>query len=136
MALDWIGQVAPAAATLSAAMLGLTRGQGRLRRNLRHDAETLDHLPEDSPARKMLLDHVAWQAERLSKRESTGEREWRFVVLGAVIALGPGYLSAWLFIQPDWWRWLGILPAFLAVVGLFGMVDSLSLKERAPRTTK
>ncbi len=131
-AIDWIGQLAPAVATLGAAALGLTRGQRRLRTNLRHDLETWKDLPAESHARVQLMTHIEWQIDRLRQAEAYGRRDWSGATLGAIFAVGFGYLTVWLFSQDDWWRWFGVPCALFAALGLYGISDGLTLKERPP----
>jgi hypothetical protein len=136
MAWEWVAQVAPAAATLVTAAFGLGRGQGKIRRNLKHDAEVVATLPEASEVRKTMLDHMDWQAGQLAERESFGKREWAGVVVAIGLAIGSGYLSIWLFQHQAWWRWVALVPALLFLVSLYGLVDSLTIKRRAPRSRK
>ncbi len=133
MILDWARQLIPVLVPAIVAVVGLTRGQGRLRNNLRHDTETLKELPADSTAWSGLMTHISWQVQTLHHRESIGARDWPSAALGFGLATGFGYVTFALFDSNQWWRWLGVLTLLLALTGLFGMFDSLALKERTQR---
>ncbi|MGH4017975.1 MAG: hypothetical protein ACRDT0_01755 [Pseudonocardiaceae bacterium] len=133
MVIDWARQLIPVLITAIVALVGLTRGQGRLRNNLRHDAETLKELPADSTAWSKLMTHVEWQVRILHDRESTGTRDWSAATLGVILATGCGYATFALFDSDQWWKWFSLPTFFLAIVGLVGMFDSLALKERPQR---
>ena len=136
MIIDWARQLIPVLVPAIVAVVGLTRGQGRLRSNLRHDTETLKELPADSTAWSELMTHVSWQVHALHDRESTGTREWTSAALGFGLATGFGYVTFALFDSDRWWQWFGVLTLLLALVGLFGMFDSLASKERPQRRGK
>ena len=83
-------------------------------------------------ARAALEAHVVWQVDRLHERESRGDRDFGRVLAGVFLALGFGYPTIWLFEQPSWWRWLGLVTLFLAVAGLGAIQDGLQVIPRQP----
>lgn len=136
MAWEWVGQLAPAAATVATALFGLARGQRKRRTDLKHDVETVKELPPDSDAYRALMSHIEWQIGRLRQIERDGQRDWSGTTLGFIMAIGLGYLTVWLFSQDAWWSWFGIPTAFFAAIGLYGIAESLTIKRREPRTRK
>jgi hypothetical protein len=128
--LDWLLQLAPSAATLGAAAFGVARGGGKLRRNLRSDADLAAVLPDDFAGKRILMDHIEDEIRHLHERAKDGRRNWFGFTLGAAFALISGYATLWFFMHPEWWRWFGLGTGFIAVLGLVGIADSLELKKR------
>jgi hypothetical protein len=133
---QWAIELAPSIATVCAAALGLVRGQGRLRRNLRHDVETANLLPEGSDSRAALMTYVHWEIDQLRQREKDGRRDWSGFALGLIFALVFGYATVAIYRHPDWWRWFAIPTGVLACIGLFGIADGLSIQKREDRTSR
>lgn len=133
MDLAWVGQIAPVVVPLLTAAFAATRGQRRLRANLRHDAETAKELAEGSPAQVKLLEHVNWQIDQLRRTESEGSRYIPGVAMGFALAVGFGYFTYWLLNQGAWWRWFGVIPLVLAIVGLYGIFESFGVAKRDHR---
>lgn len=136
MAFEWLAPVAPAVATIVAGSFGLIRGEGRLRQNLRHDAETLEHLPNPSAAREALTAHVEWQAKLLTEREREGSRSWRRAIDAAVWALASGYASVWVYLH-HWPVWLQapimVGADCVLLINLARLVAALAIKKRDAR---
>jgi hypothetical protein len=135
--LQWLPQLAPSVATLGAASFGLLRGQGKLRRNLRHDVDLAKDLPEDSAARRIMMEHIEQQVSTLRARELGGEqgvrRDWTSFTIGMIFALAGGYGCVWFFSNHAWWRWAGLLPGVLAAFGLVMLVEGLVVTPRGAR---
>lgn len=130
MALEWIGQIAPAVAAVGSAAFGLVRGQGRLRSNIRHDAEALKELPSDSPAATALSEHIEWQVKTLRETETEGERNLAMGVWGLFFATVSGYGTVILFAQSGWWRWIASIPLLFTMMMLYVIMDALTVKKR------
>jgi hypothetical protein len=132
--LQWMAQLAPSVATLGAASFGLLRGQGKLRRNLRHDVDVAKDLPEDSAAKRIMMEHIEQQISTLRSREIAGEeggrRDWTSFTIGMIFALAGGYGSVWFFGNDAWWRWAGLLSGVLAAFGLVMIVQGLVVTPR------
>lgn len=132
--LQWIAQLAPSVATLGAASFGLLRGQGKLRRNLRHDVDLAKDLPEDSAAKRIMMEHIEQQLSTLRSREIGGEeggrRDWTSFTIGMIFALAGGYGCVWFFGNHAWWRWAGLLGGVLAAFGLVMIVQGLVVTPR------
>lgn len=77
------------------------------------------------------MEHIEWEAQQLRRRERDGSRSWGEATGALISALALGYVTIWLFMHDEWWRWLGIASAFLALACLYGIVDSLALRERS-----
>lgn len=132
--LQWLAQLAPSVATLGAASFGLLRGQGKLRRNLRHDVDLVKDLPEDSPAKRIMMEHIERQISILHSREiggkEGGRRDWISFTIGVIFALAGGYGSVWFFANHAWWRWAGLIGGALAAFGLVMIVGGLTPTKR------
>lgn len=136
MALEWIGPVAPAIATIVAGSFGLIRSDTRLRRNFKQDVETLEHLPDSAGARVTLLAHIEWEAKRLVEQEQEGSRSWRTAIDAALLALGFGYASVWVYFR-HWSFWfsapLMIAADVVMIVNLFRLTGALTIQKRDKR---
>jgi len=130
MAWEWALQLAPSIATVAAASFGLIRSDGKLRRNLRHDVETLKELPEGSSARTAMEEHVEWEIAQLRGSAKDGRRDASGAVIGAIMLLGFGYLAVWLVQHDAWWSWFWIPSAILASIGIYGVAEGLTTKKR------
>lgn len=121
-------------ATLGAASFGLLRGQGKLRRNLRHDVDLAKDLPDGFAGKKILMDHVEQQIAALRSGELGGEaggrRDWSGFTIGVIFALAGGYGTLWFFGHTAWWHWIGLLTGAAAALGLFGITEGLMIKKR------
>lgn len=130
-------QLAPSLATLGAASFGLLRGQGKLRRNLRHDVDLAKHLPDDFEGKSVLMQHIERQISTLHSREVTGaqggRRDWTGTVIGIVLALVGGYGTIWFFSQHVWWMWIGLVSLALGTVGLTMIAEGLRVTKRNAR---
>jgi hypothetical protein len=134
VALQWVIQLAPSLATLGAAWFGLLRGQGKLRRNLRHDVEVAKELPDDFEGKKILMQHIERQISTLHSREVTGaqggRRDWTGTILGIVLALVGGYGTVWFFSQDPWWKWIGLVGLAPGTLGLIMIAEGLRVTKR------
>lgn len=131
---EWMVQLAPSLATLGAASFGLFRGQGRLRRNLRHDVDLAKDLPDDFEAKSILMQHIEHQILALHSREITvaqgGRRDWTSTVIGVVMALTGGYGTIWFFSQHTWWEWIGLVGLAIGTIGLTMIAEGLRVTKR------
>jgi hypothetical protein len=130
VSLQWLLQLAPSLATLGAAAIGLNRGEGKLRRNLHSDAVLAKDLPDNFAAKEILMSHIEAEIKRLHDRETVGRRDWTGTTLGVIFALAGGYGTLWFFKHPEWWRWFGLATAVAAALGLYGIVEGLTIKKR------
>jgi hypothetical protein len=130
VSLTWLLQLAPSVATLGAAALGLNRGEGKRRRNLRSDVALAKELPDEFEGKKILMSHIEAEITHLHARETTGRRDPTGSALGVIFALGGGYATLWFFGHPEWWRWFGLVTALAAALGLYGIVEGLTIKTR------
>jgi hypothetical protein len=129
-------QLAPPIATVCAAALGLTRGQGKLRRNLRSAAEIANLLPMESASWNALMKYIEWEIGLLQQRERSGGRDRFGFGLGLAFILGFGYPTILLFSYNHWWRWFGLATLLLAVFGFAGVADGLSIQNRDDRRSR
>jgi hypothetical protein len=127
---DWVTQAAPGVVALLAGAFGLARGQGKLRSSIRFDVETAAKLPEGSAAHDTLMVHIETQLKELTAQDTERRRDWTGFTLGVIFALSGGYGTVWFFQHSDWWRWFGLITAFAATLGLYGMVEGPSRKKR------
>ena len=70
----------------AAGLLALYRAPGRLRNHLRHDAEMLTHLPNDSRAHQLLLDDIERRMHLLTGQPRV-RRNWRGVIVSSLVVV-------------------------------------------------
>jgi hypothetical protein len=80
--------------------------------------------------KKILMEHIEAEIKRLYDRETTGRRDWSGTTLGVIFALGGGYGAIWLYGHTEWWRWFWLVTALVAALGLYGIVEGLTIKPR------
>jgi hypothetical protein len=95
--------------------------------------EIAKDLPDSFEAKKLLMDHIESEIIRLRDREIEGRRDYSGTTLGVIFALGGGYSTIWLFRHPEWWRWFGLFTVLAAALGLYGIVEGLTIKKRDSR---
>ncbi|MGL4173998.1 MAG: hypothetical protein ACRCTR_08005 [Actinomycetota bacterium] len=120
----------PASVTLA----GIIRGPGALRSRLRHDVELVEKLPEDSVARKMLLESIASQVDRVTKLETESSRDWEGTIIGTILVVIFLGLAVWLGGLGTWWAW--VLAVLTGVFGLAGLAHVSETAQRVPRDEK
>lgn len=130
MSIQWLLQLAPSAASVLAASFGLVRGEGKLRRNLRNDVELSKELPDGFNGKEVLMDHIASEIRRLHDRETEGRRDLTGTTLGLIFALAGGYGTIWFVRHAAWWHWFGLITGLAAALGLYGIVEGLTIRKR------
>lgn len=136
MDFDWVGIARAASTALPAiaALAGLSRGPGRLRANLKHDAEILAKLPPDSSAYAALLRLVEAQVARMAKLETEATRHWSMFVVALLVTPLLGWLTIWLVQTATWWSILLAAPVgLLAIVFVYGIFETA---QKVPRDSK
>jgi len=115
---------------------GLAASPGRLRRALRHDAETLSRLKENSQARQRMEEVLVAEIDELARRVS-GTRQVSISIMATVVAAGFGYLAVWLFIDGPWWQVILSVTAFIAAAFfVYGAIESGQKVPRSERGTR
>lgn len=126
MSYEWVVQLAPSVAALGVAGFGLARGEGRLRRHIRHDVETANLLGEGSATYAALLEHVTWEVRELHRRETDGRRDWIGLANGVLFIAAAAYLTYFLYSQDHRWRWFSFVPAVGAATGLRLVIERIA----------
>jgi hypothetical protein len=114
-------------------VLTLLQAPGRTSSRLKADTEILNNLPEGSAARAAMLELIELQLNAMRNRASRS-RDW--IGFGIAFAGTPvlGTLAATLILNDSWaWKSLGLVLAFVTLVFLYGLVDSVRLAERDAR---
>jgi hypothetical protein len=113
------------------------QGPGKLRSNLKHDAELIALLPDGSEARSAMLSHLSSQVERLSKFDVEAKREPAVAGMALVTAVGLGYATVWFAEKNTWWAYVvAALLAFVVLTCVYGMFESLQRIPRPPKEKK
>jgi hypothetical protein len=124
-----------------AAILGTSQVLARLpksRTTLKHDLEVLKLLDRSHPQRGLIDMHVRKSIERIyqAERSHQGAVRRSFIVhqwgdfLGGTVVLFGGAL--WLlYVVRDGFSWWALLPAFLVLGGLGGILEGLEDKKLA-----
>lgn len=124
-------------ATATAAMLGrLLPGRsvgGRRRELVLRDLDLYERLPEDSPARQVLLRHIEQSVVQLTVDETTKRRDPSGMTLAALFLLGGALLMyvGWSARSWDWVWW--ITGGFCVLIGAVGMAQDGTKAERDER---
>jgi hypothetical protein len=112
------------------ALIGLRNRPDPERRRMAHDSAVLERLPPGSPAREHLLQVIERDAQTIAQRIHY-TRDWGSFALGLSGAVFLGSVAVWLAMLGHWWALLlALLPASLWVVFVFGMFDSLQLRDQ------
>ena len=139
---DWqsAAQIAGAAVTAGVALAGFITGPGALRNRLKGDIELLGGIPAESAAYESLLGHIEHQVKTIETLDKSASRDASGAVIGALLAIGLGWLGFFLFETdgepwgwPIWaWVWtgLGVFSLICAAACLSNMFDAL---QRVPR---
>lgn len=132
---DWnllVGLIPPLA-PVAVALAGASRGPGRLRADLKHDAEVAKLLPDDGHARRE-MEGLLLQEVRSLRRYASGRRQLGFTFMAIVGTALVGYLAIWLLRQEAWWTVaMGILAGLSTLPFLYGIFESA---EKVPRDEK
>jgi hypothetical protein len=134
-----LNSVASAAPVVSALLTGLVgligtaRGTGRLRNQLKTDADILSALPP-GPARERLEKHVEATVDRLIEDETSKTRDLPMFVTALLVAPSLAALPAWLIIQGSWWQYLLAVPCgLLGLIFVYGIFETGQKAERDER---
>ncbi|MFJ5778543.1 hypothetical protein [Streptomyces sp. NPDC093094] len=134
MKLQDIVPVVVAFITLAGVLAQLRRRRPKIRESVRHDAELLALLPEESEGRRILQDHID-NAIRMMVQVEDHKTINPGGAFGAasMFAIGAGGLVALYVWAPfdAWWWWVFVCQAGMAVLGgVLGVVDELTPKHR------
>jgi hypothetical protein len=127
--IGWIG----AGTTIVSLAAGYFRPSD-LRKPIERDAALIEKLPESS-ARMRLVEHIEKRVGDLVDREQHHTRDWSGVSAG-VFLLGIAFtvFAFAVAIDTSWLRYLlTVLGSFVALLGAYGLGESLQLKAREPR---
>jgi len=129
-----LGRVLLGALPAVVAVIGLYRGPGTLRANLRHDIEMLEKLPEGSDARTKMLAFVDSQVERFAKLETEASRDRIGFSIGLFMSVGFGALGLWCATQGGFWWMFGAVWAWSGSLLSLGLLFDSA--QRVPRDEK
>lgn len=126
-----------AIATAAAAVLGsLVPGRsvgGRRRELILRDLDLFERLPEDSPARQVLLEHIERSVGQLTVAETTERRDPSGMTLAALFLLG-GVLLVYVGWNAQSWKWpWWVAGVFCLTLGGVGMAQDATRAERNDR---
>ena len=120
------------------AIVGATQIVGRLpksRTTLKHDLEVLKLLPEEHQDRALIEAHIRSNIERIYAPAAGQPRkvlevfavhQWSDFIGGSLLALVATIVA--LYMIRDGWTWWAILPCFVALGGIGGVLEGLTEK--------
>lgn len=104
-----------------------------LRDQIKADLEIWQALPAESSVRRDLLVDVDSRVRRLLKEEEELRRDSSGMALGVIMTALFGWLSWWIWTIGGSYRLLEIVFIPLALMGVFGFVESTSKTQRDER---
>lgn len=115
-----------------ASLLEVIRRMGRKseRDRLQQDIEMISKLPVDDPRTERALSEVYAKLEKLQNDEYAKSRDTSGMVLGAILSVAFGGLTALFVILGSWWWIAAVLCGLLTIVGIYGLATSTRLAVR------
>jgi hypothetical protein len=132
--IDTFKDLAPllsAAAAVVVGLIGVARGTGRVRAELKVDAEIATALLTGNGGREKLLAHIERRIDSLIADETTKTRDWPILVVTLFVTPGLAALTVFLVQHGTWWSYLGALPTgLITAICVYGLFETSVKAER------
>ncbi|WP_431774246.1 hypothetical protein [Streptomyces cucumeris] len=106
---------------------------------MKEEATLLNELPEDSPARQQLRDHLEWMAERYVPERSVQVQvkiEWTAIMGSLILGAAASTLGTWAITVGGWtllWLLLALPVVLACIYGFFFEASGGESRERLIR---
>lgn len=116
--------------TAAVSLIGVFRGESRLRAQLKADASIAATLPPGS-TRERLLRHIDERVTALIDGETKKTRDYPMLAVSLILAPSLAYLTVWLVQRGTWWGYVcAVVCGVFALLFIYGIFETATKAER------